>query len=325
MGCKHHRLTNHDDIRAGIDLWNRMHSDFVVPNRLIAQNVFAPFDRLDVTAWGAVDDDLVGFALGKCLTRSIPDYAGPEQGWISLFAVDPARQDRQAVASNLLATIEEAMAKQGVSHLRFGGDPGQFLPGLPTDFTEFREVLDDRGFETRGEVYDLQREIGEFSSPSRVDEVRISWSELTLERANGNTTDTLLQFLDDQFPGRWRYEALNICQLPGGAADYWLLDHEGTTVGFARTNTPDSIFRGGNVNWEARLTGNVCGLGPLGIHESYRGHGWGLWLIATLAERYRDAGYDRMVIDWTDLLDYYGQLGFERWLTYETRTKEVSA
>jgi hypothetical protein len=224
MECKHHRLTDYDDIRAGIDLWNRLHSDFVIPDRLIAQNVFAPFDRLDVTAWGAVDDDLVGFALGKRLTGSIPDYAGPEQGWISLFVVDPARQDRQAVASNLLATVEEAMAKQGVSYLRFGGDPGQFLPGLPTDFTEFREILDDRGFETRGEVYDLQREIGEFSSPSRVDEVRASWPELTLERANGNTTDTLLRFLDDQFPGRWCYEASNICRLPGAqrTTGFWI-------------------------------------------------------------------------------------------------------
>lgn len=324
MEYNHRRFTDRSAVRAGIDLWNRVHPDFEISDRLVEQNVFAPFAGLDVTAWGTVaDGDLVAFVLGKRLIEEIPDYADSEQGWVSLFVSDPALED--SGVGSLLATVEQAMSDRGVSHLRFGGDPGQFLPGLPADFTNTRRILREQEFENRGTMYDLQGDLTGFDSPVRVDRVRSSWPELSLERVE--TTETLLSFLADQFPGRWQYEAANICRLPGGGTEYWLLHHgePAVPVGFARTNTPDSSYRGGNINWASRLDGTVCGLGPLGIHESYRKRGWGLWMIATLAERYRKIGYDRMIIDWTDLPEYYGKLGFEPWLTYETFTKELSS
>jgi GNAT superfamily N-acetyltransferase len=322
MECTYRQLTDYEAVHAGIDLWNRVHPAFAIPDRLVAQNVFTPFAGLDVTAWGGFSgDDLIAFALGKRLTAPISDYADPDQGWVSLLAVDPALEDR-VVTSDLLATVERAMIDTGVSSLRFGGDPGQFLPGLPISFADTRAALRDRRFETGERVYDLQRDIASFEPPAHVDRVEDAWSGLSLERVD--STESLLWFLADQFPGRWHYEAVNVCRLPGGEREYWLLSHEGTTVGFARTNTPESAYRGSNVNWSARFDGTVCGLGPLGIHESYRGRGWGLWMIANLVEHYRDSDYDRMIIDWTELVDYYGTLGFEPWLTYDTFTKEVS-
>lgn len=168
-----------------------------------------------------------------------------------------------------------------MSHLRFGGAPGQFLPGLPTDFAGVRDVFRKQGFENRGTMYDLLGDLVLFDSPARIDRVQNSWPELSLERVD--TTEMLLSFLSDLFSGRWHYEAANICRLSGGETEYWLLQQEGTAVpvGFARMNTPDSVYRGGNVNWSSRLDGFVCGLGPLGIHESYRERGRGLWMIAT--------------------------------------------
>ncbi|MFC4451299.1 GNAT family N-acetyltransferase [Halorussus aquaticus] len=319
------RLTDYTAVRDGIECWNRAHPDFSLPERVVTQSVFAPFDGLDVTVWGAVSDgSVVAVAVGKRLVETIPDYAGPEQGWISLFAVDPSVADRRAIADELLGTVERAATDRGVSRLRFGGDPGQVLPGAPTEFDSLRETLRDAGFESRETVHDLQRDIAEFDPGERVARVRESWPGLTVERAGADDAD-LRSFLADQFPGRWYYEARNVCRVPGGGTDYWLLRHDGTAVRFARTNAPDSTYRGANVNWADRLDGAVCGLGPLGVHESYRGRGWGLWMIASIVERYRDAGYDRTVIDWTGLLDYYRKLGFEPWLAYETFAKEVSS
>lgn len=321
MGCIHRRLTDTDTIHAGIDLWNRVHPDFAIPDQLVVQNVFAPFANLDVTAWGSFsDDDLIAFALGKRLTAPVSDYAGPDQGWVSLFVVDPAC--KAGVANGLLATVEQFMSERGVSSLRVGGDPGQFISGVPVEFADTQTVLHDRGFETQWKVYDLQRDIRSFEPPISVDHVLDEWSGLSLERVD--STEPLLQFLVDQFPGRWHYEAANVCRLPGGGRDYWLLSHEGTTVGFARTNTAESAYRGGNINWSTSIDGAICGLGPLGIHESYRGRGWGLWMISSLVEHYRDEGYDRMIIDWTELVEYYNKLGFEPWITYDTFTKDVS-
>jgi hypothetical protein len=82
-----------------------------------------------MTVWGGFSgDDPIAFALGKRFTVPISDYAGPDQGWVSLFAVDPK----------------------------------QFLPDLPIDFDDTRAALRDRGFETQGRIYDLQRDIRSF-------------------------------------------------------------------------------------------------------------------------------------------------------------------
>ena len=325
MNAEVRRLTDHDAIRAGIDCWNRTYPAYSLPERVVTQNVFAPFDGLDVTAWGAfADGDAVAVALGERLVESVPDYAGPEQGWLSLFAVDSSISDRKAVADDLLGTVARAMADRGVTRLRFGGDPGQFLPGAPSELEDLREMLRDAGFEAQKTVYDLQRDITGFDPGERVADVGESWPDLTVERVGASAED-LRAFLADQFPGRWHYEARNVCRVPGGADDYWLLRHDGTAVGFVRANTPDSAYRGANVNWAAHLDGAVCGMGPLGVHESYRGRGWGLWMIAGVVEHYRDAGYDRMVIDWTQHLDFYGKFGFEPWRSYEVSETEVTA
>ncbi len=322
MNLEVRRLTDYESVFAGIDRWNRTYPDFFIPDRLVSQNVFAPFDGLDVTAWGGFDNgELVGFALGKRLTQAVPDYADETSGWISLLAVD-SPETRTAVAVELLATVERDMAARGVTRLQFGGDPGQFLPGVPTELDTLREPLREAGFSPNRTVFDLKGDLTTYESPQRIADVSDAWPNLTLDRVGANT-EPLFAFLSDQFPGRWLYEAENFARVPGGADDYWLLRNDGETVGFARTNTPDSGYRGGNVNWANRLDGTVCGLGPLGIDEAYRGRGWGLWLVATLTERYRDAGYDHMVIDWTDLVGYYAKLGFDPWIAYETFTKEI--
>ncbi|WP_066138703.1 GNAT family N-acetyltransferase [Haladaptatus sp. R4] len=315
------RLTDYGHVFAGIDRWNRTHPEFSIPERLVSQNVFAPFDGMDVTAWGGFEnDELVAFVLGKRLTEAVPDFADGTVGWISLFADDS--DDDTHLASELLATVERDMAARGVTRLRFGGDPGQFLPGVPTEFDTLRESLREAGFSPDGTYFDLKGDLATYESPPRIADVGSAWPNLTLERVGANT-EPLFAFLSEQFPGRWLYEARNFARVPGGADDYWLLRNDGKAVGFGRTNTPESGYRGGNVNWVDRFDGRVCGLGPLGIDEAYRGHGWGLWLVATLAERYRDAGYDHMIIDWTDLVGYYAKLGFEPWVAYESFTKEL--
>ena len=310
---------------AGIELWNDRHPEFAIDDQLIAQNVYAPFDGLDVAAWGSYDgDDLVGFALGKTLAHELPDYAGPERGWISLLAFDRDAGNPR-VARDLLEIAEADLSATGVETLRFGGDPQNFLAGLPTDLgDDYRALLVDAGFEHQRTVYDLASEITSFGPSERVETLRAGEDDLAVERVEpGRSADDLLAFLDDQFPGRWRYEAENIRRVPGGIVDYWVLRHAGSVVGFARTNAPDSAYRGPNANWGWRLGEDHGGLGPLGVHEEYRGRGWGLFMLSGIIEALRDEGFEHVVIDWTTLVDYYGKLGFEPWLAYETFVKEL--
>lgn len=317
------RLTDRESVLSAVDLWNERHPEFTIAERLVEQNIYGPFDGLDVAAWGCYDgDDAVGFVLAKTLTRTVSDYAGPDHAWLSLLAVDADGPNPEAVARSLLDTAETGLSETGAETVRFGGDPQNFLPGLPTGLdAAYREVLEAAGYEPVGTVYDLERDVSSFEPPERV--ARARTDDLTVERVGPATVSELLAFLEAQFPGRWHYEAVNVVRRPGGADDYWLLRHGETVVGFARTNAPSSGYRGGNANWGWRLEGESCGLGPLGIHPDFRGRGWGLYLLSSVIDSLRADGVDRTIIDWTDLLDYYATLGFEPWLEYTVLRKEL--
>ncbi|WP_132060667.1 GNAT family N-acetyltransferase [Halorussus amylolyticus] len=322
------RLTDRERVLAGVERWNDAHPEFEIDERLVEQNVYAPFAGVDVAAWGwyADADESVptGFVLAKTLTRTVHGYAGPDRGWISLLAVDSGADDFRAVGRALLDAAERELANSGVETLRFGGDPQNFLAGLPGSFSDdYADLLADAGYERDGTVYDLERDISGFELPERVERTRALADDLTVERVEARSESDLTRFLEREFPGRWHYEAENVARRPGGVDDYWVLRRGETVVGFARTNAPSSAYCGPNANWGWRLGDAYCGLGPVGIHSEYRGRGWGLFLLATVVESLRDDGYDHVVIDWTGLLDYYAKLGFEPWLEYDVFRKDL--
>ena len=47
MTTKCRRTTDHDSLFAGVYVWNRANPGFSIPDGLVAQNVFAPFDGVD--------------------------------------------------------------------------------------------------------------------------------------------------------------------------------------------------------------------------------------------------------------------------------------
>ena len=49
----------------------------------------------------------------------------------------------------------------------------------------------------------------------------------------------------------------------------------------------------------------------------------GLALLVRALEQLRDWGAKETVIDWTDLLDFYGRCGFTPWLRYVLAQKEL--
>lgn len=48
-------------------------------------------------------------------------------------------------------------------------------------------------------------------------------------------------------------------------------------VGFARTNTINSIYKGPNINWVKELDDKYCGLGSLGIANEYKKLGFEIY------------------------------------------------
>ncbi len=88
-------------------------------------------------------------------------------------------------------------------------------------------------------------------------------------------------------------------------------------VGFLRANHPDRPYRSPGLNFADEPEGTTGAIGPMDLHEEYRGRYWGLYMIALAMEELAVTGCEQYVIDWTTLIEYYGKLGFEPWRRFE--------
>ena len=323
---KYKRLTNKEEIHQGIDLWNSYFSSFDIEHRLVEQNIFAPYAGVNVVGWGGYrDDKLVAFGLVKYLSHPVEDYTDGSLGWISLLVLDEDAGYWNQTFQNMMDRMEKELTDRGVTKIRFGGDPQNFLPGLPQEMKDmYLGSFKSRDYREKGVVYDLYRDISDFKIHQRVRELKDEYqTDLKARPVVKDEEEVLLQFLANNFSGRWLYEADNIRRVPGGIEDYWLLWLKDKPIGFVRINRVDSTYLGPNVNWGRRWGKFYCGLGPLGIDKSYRGQSFGLYLQSMVIDYLREEGYQHMIIDWTTLLDYYKKLGFAPCNKYNNLIKEI--
>lgn len=257
------RITNRSAIREGLELWNELHPSLAYPTRLATQNVYTLPPGVRAACWGAYDDDaLVGFAVGKHLTRPVRGYDEPTVGWLSLLAVDGTVADQRRVGECLAGIALDFMVERGIETVTVGGDVQKFVPGLPASLKpNYGAALEAVGFEARTEVWDLHCDI----STTEVEEAITDYADpegVTARPAAPDDEDALFAFLDAEFSGRWAFQVETIRRVPGGIDDYWLLWHDGEVVGFARTGTADSTVLSSCVNWGAQWGDRYCGLGP---------------------------------------------------------------
>jgi GNAT superfamily N-acetyltransferase len=322
MECR--RITIRDEVYKGIDLWNEINLSFYIIPRLVEQNIFSPFVGVNVDAWGIFEgDNLIAFMITKHLTMPISKKCKTDQGWVSLLVVNKKIPNAVSKVDELFKLVEEDFKKNGIKEVHFGGDPQNFLPGLPSSIEgDYLSLLEKSGFKKNGIVYDLYQNIYKFSIFNKISNERLQ-KKLYIEKATKETEYLLLKFLEKYFPERWYFEAENIGRIPGGIEDYWLLRSDEDLLGFTRINTFKSSYLGPNINWCFRWQKDSLGLGPIGIADNCRGKGYGIYLMINIIQYFQQKGYKHMVIDWTDLVDYYKKIGFEPWIKYIMLKKKI--
>lgn len=299
---------------ALVDLWNRAFpATYPMRAKLLSQTTWLcpQFDlEGSQTVWDG--DRLVAALLLKRFL--VPMHAVPDdgRGFIQALFVDPDYQG-QGIGSALL--------QDGIAHIRrfwqgvirIGGDPDRLLPGIPSElpaltwFARRGAVLGKPGIDLQNlELQELEYPYGDEFRPATLED-----------------RDDLLAFLAMEFPGRWTWEVARHFEEGRDPAEIMLAEQDGRIVGFAMIYTHESPWVGPGVYWtcgregedlaEGRVPG---GLGPIGVGHNTRGKGMGLGLLqAGLAELQR-RGVTEAVIDWTNLVQFYGKAGFRPWRYY---------
>lgn len=315
-----------DDIIA---LWNRnLGGAFPLDRGLLLQQLRMDTDpRLCV----AVRDDagrLTGVALAKRAARPGPDGTVPATGYLSWIVVDSGAR-RRGTGTALLAAAARWWHELGAAVVRLGSDRYHLFPGRPLEDGAGWDALAGFarrfGFAAEGIEYDLLADLRTLDAARPVAPPETT-GHYGYVRFDPEQTGAVLAFMRRAFAGRWADEVAEAIAAGLRPDDLVLAvdTDDGSIVGFSRIYDDKSPVRGPSVSWLGLLGPHPGGLGPIGIDASRRGEGLGMGLLRYCVRELAARGVETMAIDWTDLADFYGKIGFKVWKRYETMKAETT-
>jgi len=237
-------------------------------------------------------------------------------GWVQCLLVAKNARGR-GLGTQLLNAAQRQLKEEGVVELRLGRDPWHYFPGVPVQDEQTAAWFERRGYRRESIETDLRR-TANAQSPYLLDNHPTCFRLL-----KQSDVPQLLAFLKCHFPGRWHYEALHYAAAGGTGREFIGIFLGGEMRGFCRINDRQSLLIAQNVYWSELLTGPVGGIGPLGIDRSLRGMHFGSDIVKAAANELTGRGAEQLIIDWTQLTEFYGKLGFSVWKQYTTMAKII--
>jgi GNAT superfamily N-acetyltransferase len=311
---------NSEQIEWIASLWNSAAND-----EMPISNGFVHFNTRPSTggaqAGRIILDDAerpVGFILASAHPGA-PATMESQTGWVDAIAVAPPFQ-RQGIGRDLLDWAEAWLRDQGCTRVTIGSSLRPFVPGVPTE-------LNSQGFFAAsgyvpawddGMVWDAARDLSDYTPPPDLDRLPCA-----ARPAQPGQKQELLNFLDQEFPGRWAYECSEFLNDGGRVSDYMLLWTEEGLQGACRLTFEDSAWPIERF-YPYQLRRPWGQLGSIGIAASARGRGFGLALLDAGLRRLHNNGVNGCVIDWTTLLDFYGKVDFSPYRSYQQMAKALA-
>ena len=279
----------------------------------LAEKLLKDSDRFDnacLVLRNADTNKLIGFIGTKLSSNAL--Y--PDTAWISIIAVSKAERCK-GYGKLLVTKAIEKLKKQGVKSVSIGQEFHNFFSGIPAPneenlgfFTKLGFVIND------GSHYDLEAFV---TDNDKIDNFDVSPFTGEFEvKTYDDDYDKLMAFLNKEFPGRWAYEAdtaVNSHKEPSEIVLLWN-KKEKKVIGFCILTSYKDEY--------GKKTG-YGGLGPIGIAEDVRGRQLGNFLLREALLQAAENGVNRVNIDWTILVKFYGQFGFEIMRTYRAAYKQL--
>ncbi|WP_121639121.1 GNAT family N-acetyltransferase [Virgibacillus sp. Bac330] len=265
------------------------------------------------------DNDVIGFLIVKVWQEKLPVQMSKITGWIQVLLVDH-RYRNKGIGTKLLAHGEGVLCQQGKQQILLGRDPWHYFPGIPIHNEQTKRWFLARGYEAYGTEHDLLKTYNQTTAVTKPNFPEIDFSVLHREEK-----EDFLAFLHRCFPGRWEYEAIKYFELGGTGREFVVMRKRGRLIGFCRINDANSPIIAQNVYWAPLFETALGGVGPLGIDALERGQGYGLAVVEAGIAELRKRGIQKIVIDWTGLVNFYKKLGYEVWKSYTSFKKSLES
>ncbi|MBP1995974.1 GNAT family N-acetyltransferase [Paenibacillus eucommiae] len=300
-----------------LELWNReLGEQFPMRERLLRQNCFEDVNLLEAGSWLAVDEsagnELRGFVVSKKWTDRREGIEFPEDtGWIQALLVD-SRYRGRGIGSDLIDLAEQALKEQGASKIELGNDlHRRMFPGIPLPNIEAVRWFERRGYKDFATITDLLRIYEEAESMELP-----ALEGVTIRFVHAAERERIESFLHKHFPGRWDYLTRQYWEHGGTGREYMIMEQGDELIGFCRVNDSHSPLLTQNIYWAPLFADELGGLGPLGIDPAFRGKGYGAAIVQAGIAMLRQRGIRSIVIDATQIADFYEKLGYRIWRKY---------
>lgn len=306
-----------NDFQSLWELWNKNYG-FIYPitAELFARNIVNHPGLFKEASFVAFENNqVVGYILVK-KEHLLPLEEYNKVGWISLFLVDP-KYRKQGIGTQLLEKAQIVLKNHSVKKIHLGRDYHNFFPGLPFDLKQSASWFEKRGFTSPYSTHDLLRSINE-TTPK----LPIMQSSYVIRPATTNDFPSLRQLILNNWPTRWLSEFDEYMAMGGTGEEYYIALDGSAVCAFCKVVLPSAPLKliSYSSTWRARFKG-LAGIGPLGVDQSYRGRHLGYNIVASAVNHCFGKATD-IIIDWTNLIDFYRQFGFEIWKSYMYFFKE---
>ncbi|MBS4218755.1 GNAT family N-acetyltransferase [Bacillus sp. FJAT-49711] len=311
---------NNNRIKDLIDLWNKEFSTkFPMRRELFIQNSFEDENVFLPGSWMALDDEdnVVGFIISKRWQDPMPVPMPKDVGWIQVLVVSEKERNK-GIGSLLLEKAETALKADGAAEIQLGGDPLHYFPSVPAEYEKAARWFEHKGYEYVGNEYDLLANYDPLVEPESLELDGVDIGILKLK-----DKDEMLKFMNRVFPGRWEYETIRYFQKGGTGREFVVLKKAGKIIGSCRISDEHSSVIYNNVYWAPLFREPLGGIGSVGIDSAERGKGYGLAAVLAGISILRSRGINKIVIDWTTIVDFYKKMGYQIWKEYRKYQKQL--
>jgi len=298
------RVIHPDDAPAIIRLWREFYPEkYWLDERLIATHCFdSPVFDFGASLVSVNEQGLDGFImLKRSATPSL--YPGGDEFQEHVQAIGFVTP---VIGSELLAQAEAIVRARGVTRLVFGQDSRHFFPGVPAECTNLTSFLEVCGFEPDGTTQDVEGDLSNYTAPAVAADCD---PDGVFRVATASDLSLVEEFFTREFPLRWKYDVLEKMRIDGSDS-VLILEFDGKCHGFALLHDSRATLPIGGAVWRHDLGENWGSLGPIGVSKDMRGRAFGHALLSAGLLELKRRGVRRCIIDWTNLLAYYGRHGF---------------
>lgn len=300
-------------------IWNDEYG-FIYPitEELFLRNTINHNGLLDDGSFIAmIDDKVIGFIFTKVWKHNHFILEYDSYGWISLLYIKPSER-RKGIGSRLLKLAEDKLREFKKTKFYIGRDYQNFFPGLPFDFKVSLPWFEKRGYQTTYDTNDLIQTIDETNQP-----LPLYKNDFLIRFATKDDFPKLRKLFENNWPGRWLVEFEDYIAYNGTGEEY-LIGLDGEKIcAFCKVATPTTKtnLSGYSLTWRSRFPA-LGGIGPLGVDKEYRGQKLGYNIVAKAVNYFINTKVSHLIVDWTNLIEFYRLFGFEIWKSYKYLIKE---